>query len=229
MASKGVVPTFFLNEQVINTDSDICAYILKFLFWNPGSTSNQIEQSLLSMRKMSATYAEDINVFPMQLGHAITNALQSYNRNWNCHVEVAHRDDENKTYGLLLKITDGSGNNLLTTDSLMIKDGYLTVRNEYEDTNTFNSSRSPRHPETSYSDINTSNAQAIMEKRHMERLSEHMDEMQPLDSTTDVEDIKQKNEAKQDAYDFAEAVKQEEARLAALNKANEEKPIDDGR
>lgn len=229
MAVNGAIPTFFLNEQVINTESDICAYLLKFLFWNPGSTSNQIEETLLSMRKMSATYAEDINTFPAQLQLKLTEALNRYNTGWKSEIEVIERNEEAKTYGLRLKILDNSGINILTTDSLMIKDGYLTIRNEMEDTGTYNNSRSPRHAESSYSDINVENAKALKVKRDAQRAAEQMQEIRNKDyQTTDAESKAKELKNIQDNKSFIDELTatatEANKRQEILDQLNKDKP-----
>lgn len=228
MAVNGVVPTFFLNEQIINTESDICAYLLKFLFWNPGSTSNQIEHTLLSMRKLAATHAEDINTFPIQLGQMLTDTLQRYHAGWRCEVEVIDRNDEMKTYGLKIRMLDQNGVNLLSTDSLMIKDGYLTIRNEYEDTDTFNNSRSPRHIESTYSDINTQNAKAIYDKRAAERNAEQLREIKEREYQETKKTPTDKLKEAADTQTFLDELKSttEEAnkRNEALINANKDRP-----
>lgn len=137
MPTEGVVPTLFLNNQVINTDSDIAAYILKFLFWNPGSTSNQLEEYLVSMRKLAATYAENINTFPAQLERKLNDVLHNYNTQWNSEVTVTDRNDEALTYGLNIRITNGLGELLINTKSLCIKNGLLTIKNEMDEDEEF--------------------------------------------------------------------------------------------
>jgi len=137
MNREGVIPTLFLNNQVINTDSDIAAYILKFLFWNPGRTSNQIEDELVSMRYLAAKYGENINSFPQALQDRLTQVLKKYNDKWTAEVTVINRSDDKLTYGLNIRMTDGAGNLLINTNSLAIKDGMLTVRNEMDDDDSY--------------------------------------------------------------------------------------------
>jgi len=129
-AKNGLIPTFFLNQQILTEPGEICAYILKFLFWNPGSTSEQIENSLVSMRKLGAKTNQNINDFPKELNYKLNEIIKKFNSTWQVEVETANIDNVNLTYSLIIRIIDSAGNLLINNNDLMVKNGLLTIKPE---------------------------------------------------------------------------------------------------
>lgn len=131
MATTGVIPTLFINQPVIKKDSELMAYLLKFSFFNPGWTSNWIEEQLISMRKLRAQHTEDIREFPNALQEVLNAAVQRYNPQWKATVTTKPVDM--LTYTLIISITDQTGTPVISSDGVVIKDGVLMLASELEE------------------------------------------------------------------------------------------------
>lgn len=131
MATNGVIPTLFINQPIIDKDSELMTYLLKFSFFNPGWTSNWIEEQLVSMRKLRALHTEDIRAFPMALQDVLNSAVQNYNPQWKAAVTTKTIDT--LTYTLIISITDQDGVPVISSDSIVIKDGDIMLASELEE------------------------------------------------------------------------------------------------
>ena len=132
MAANGVIPTLFINQPVIEKDSEIAAYLLKFTFWNPGWTSSQIENMLCSMRKIRASTNEDISKFPHTLQSILTDAVRRFNPAWK--VVVTTELTAVNVYKLIISMQDGQGTPLILSKDIVIKDNEFMLATELEAT-----------------------------------------------------------------------------------------------
>ena len=131
MATTGVIPTLFINQPIIKKDNELMAYLVKFSFYNPGWTSNWLEEQLVSMRKLRAQHTEDIREFPNALQEVLNNAVQRYNPQWKA--TVTSKPVDMLTYTLIISITDQNGTPVISSDSIVVKDGEIMLARELEE------------------------------------------------------------------------------------------------
>lgn len=131
MATTGVIPTLFINQPIIKKDNELMAYLVKFSFYNPGWTSNWLEEQLVSMRKLRAQHTEDIREFPNALQEVLNNAVQRYNPQWKA--TVTSKPVDMLTYTLIISITDQNGTPVISSDSIVVKDGEIMLASELEE------------------------------------------------------------------------------------------------
>lgn len=125
-----VIPTLNINQPIITQSSDQMAYLLKFMFWNPGWTSSIVESTLLSLRKLRAKYTEDISTYPQAIEALLKMAVYNYNTQWTASVRTDRIED--RTYALVISIVGNDGVPIINNDSIVIRDGQVMLRTDLE-------------------------------------------------------------------------------------------------
>lgn len=128
------LPTLNINQPIIDDDHLIMLALLKFMFWNPGWTSSQIEDTLLSMRKLRAQCSQDIPDFPQAIQTRLRDAVQRYHPEWK--VTVSHEMMSPTTYKLIIAITDEINQPVINMDDFVVKDGEILLKSDLQEINT---------------------------------------------------------------------------------------------
>ena len=126
-----VIPTLFINQMEVSSPQDIAAYLLKFLIQNPGWTSSQIEDTLLSMRKFVASSAEDISGLPDVIRMVFNIAIEKYFPGYSVRVSTTRQTET--TYALTISILDGLQTPVLTTEDFVIENGEFMLKSQVRD------------------------------------------------------------------------------------------------
>ena len=127
------LPTLNINQPVIEDPHQIMIALLKFLFWNPGWTSSQIEDQLLSMRKFRAQTGQDVGDMKSAIQTCLNNAVKRYRDDWK--VSVNHEDLSPTTYRLKIAITDSVGVPVINMNDIVVKDGEIMLKSDLEEIN----------------------------------------------------------------------------------------------
>ena len=125
------LPTLNINQPIIDDDHLIMLALLKFMFWNPGWTSSQIEDTLLSMRKLRAQCSQDIPDFPQTLQIRLRDAVQRYHPEWK--VTVSHEMLSPTTYKLIIAITDEINQPVINMDDFVVRDGEILLKSDLQE------------------------------------------------------------------------------------------------
>ena len=125
------LPTLNINQPIIDDDHLIMLALLKFMFWNPGWTSSQIEDTLLSMRKLRAQCSQDIPDFPQTLQIRLRDAVQRYHPEWK--VTVSHEMMSPTTYKLIISITDEINQPVINMDDFVVRDGEILLKSDLQE------------------------------------------------------------------------------------------------
>lgn len=128
------LPTLNINQPIIDDDHLIMLALLKFMFWNPGWTSSQIEDTLLSMRKLRAQCSQDIPDFPQAIQTRLRDAVQRYHPEWK--VTVSHEMMSPTTYKLIISITDEINQPVINMDDFVVRDGEILLKSDLQEINT---------------------------------------------------------------------------------------------
>lgn len=128
------LPTLNINQPIIDDDHLIMLALLKFMFWNPGWTSSQIEDTLLSMRKLRAQCSQDIPDFPQVIQTRLRDAVQRYHPEWK--VTVSHEMLSPSTYKLIIAITDEINQPVINMDDFVVRDGEILLKSDLQEINT---------------------------------------------------------------------------------------------
>jgi hypothetical protein len=128
------LPTLNINQPIIDDDHLIMLALLKFMFWNPGWTSSQIEDTLLSMRKLRAQCSQDIPDFPQAIQTRLRDAVQRYHPEWK--VTVSHEMLSPTTYKLIIAITDEINQPVINMDDFVVRDGEILLKSDLQEINT---------------------------------------------------------------------------------------------
>lgn len=128
------LPTLNINQPIIDDDHLIMMALLKFMFWNPGWTSSQIEDTLLSMRKLRAQCSQDIPDFPQAIQTRLRDAVQRYHPEWK--VTVSHEMLSPTTYKLIIAITDEINQPVINMDDFVVRDGEILLKSDLQEINT---------------------------------------------------------------------------------------------
>lgn len=128
------LPTLNINQPIIDDDHLIMLALLKFMFWNPGWTSSQIEDTLLSMRKLRAQCSQDIPDFPQAIQTRLRDAVQRYHPEWK--VTVSHEMMSPTTYKLIIAITDEINQPVINMDDFVVRDGEILLKSDLQEINT---------------------------------------------------------------------------------------------
>lgn len=125
------LPTLNINQPIIDDDHLIMLALLKFMFWNPGWTSSQIEDTLLSMRKLRAQCSQDIPDFPQTLQIRLRDAVQRYHPEWK--VTVSHEMLSPTIYKLIIAITDEINQPVINMDDFVVRDGEILLKSDLQE------------------------------------------------------------------------------------------------
>ena len=128
------LPTLNINQPIIDDDHLIMLALLKFMFWNPGWTSSQIDATLLSMRKLRAQCSQDIPDFPQAIQTRLRDAVQRYHPEWK--VTVSHEMLSPTTYKLIIAITDEINQPVINMDDFVVRDGEILLKSDLQEINT---------------------------------------------------------------------------------------------
>ena len=125
------LPTLNVNQPIIDDPTQIMIALLKFLFWNPGWTSSQIEDELLSMRKFRAQTGQEINDMKSTLQTCLNDAVQRYRNDWKASVD--HEILSPTTYRLKIAITDNVGVPVINMNDIVVKDGEIMLKSDLKE------------------------------------------------------------------------------------------------
>lgn len=128
------LPTLNINQPIITEDSQIMASLLKFAIWNPGWTSSQIEDTLVSMRKIRAQYTQDVPDFPQALQGYLDSAVKRYHEDWQAN--VSYEQVGPNTYTLIIRISDGLNVPVINMDDVVVRDGEILLKSDLEEIDT---------------------------------------------------------------------------------------------
>ena len=126
-----VLPTLNINQPIIDDPSQIAVSLLKFAFWNPGSTSSYLEHMLISMRKLRASTGQDITKFPNALQYQLDAAIKRYNDRYTASVTSERLSPT--TYKLVISIRDTAGVPLINIDDIVIDDGEIKLKSDLKE------------------------------------------------------------------------------------------------
>lgn len=129
--SEYALPTLNINQPIITNMSQIMASLLKFAIWNPGWTSSQIEDSLVSMRKLRAEHMDDVNEFARMLQIKLDMAVKRYRSDWKASVSCYQTGVD--TVNLTIKIADSMNVPVISMDDVIVRDGEILLKSDLKE------------------------------------------------------------------------------------------------
>lgn len=139
---KPVVPTLHnISTPVLTNLSDQLAYLVRWFFANPGGTSSNNEEELISFRKMNSLYGKN----PGEMCERVADALETICRRYTSNVKVdcsykmeEHRSSEDidpvtgrgilqGNYKMDISITDKEGEPIIPHRTIQIMNNGDTI------------------------------------------------------------------------------------------------------
>ncbi len=121
------VPTLAAGPvEVLESTSDIVAYIIRHSLKNPGFTSSFIEDELVSFRKLEAEHQNRDNLvraYEQKLQDVIARNLP----NDSVSVAVEWEDVDGFHYRLSIEVTDASGQNVLMVGKVTVAENDINI------------------------------------------------------------------------------------------------------
>lgn len=121
------------SSPALTKREEVAAYLIQFLFANPGSTSSVNEGEMMSFRKLVALHGnKDTNFLAEQIGNMLTTSLAHYfpkdRMTAVCGIEPEEGYDENGvlqgTYGITIAIRTADGTAVIPRSKISAsKDG----------------------------------------------------------------------------------------------------------
>lgn len=105
---------------ILKKKTDIAAYLIEFMFNNPGETSDQIEDELISFRKLNAMYGNDQKLLAAAVGDQLQAILSKYYPDSGIVVSCDSHDIDASWYGLIINIMDNNGESILLTKNISV-------------------------------------------------------------------------------------------------------------
>lgn len=124
---EGVIPTLDLNHPLLSTKADKMIYLLKFLMYNPGWVSSQIDDNLMSMRKSMATYTEDPDKLVPHLEAYLNEAIHRFYEDYTCHIDTEFDPGNKDNYTMVIHILDSTGRDVIPLEKVRKDDKNLFV------------------------------------------------------------------------------------------------------
>lgn len=129
----GVPSLHSISNPIMTKKEDVAAYLIQFLFANPGGTSSLNEGEMMSFRKLVAKHgAKDPNVLADAIGSMLTESIRHYFPDdgilATCQIEEVNGYDDNGrllgTFGITIAIRDKNGTPVIPLSKLNVaKDG----------------------------------------------------------------------------------------------------------
>lgn len=115
-----VIPTLHAGmSEIVRTDADKLAYIIRHAFKNPGNTSLYIEDSLISFRKLDAEYGRNgvtlAGVVENRLLEIATELIEDLGS-----LTVTYQSGEDPLYHLIVEATNKSGVAILQSVNIAV-------------------------------------------------------------------------------------------------------------
>lgn len=124
-----VIPTLHNNSvPVIKDVSRQMAYIVRWYFANPGRTSSNNEDELISFRKFNAIYGKDPLTMCNQTQIALQKICSKFVSNVNVEVTYDMKDKRDRdgvlqgTYTMTIRISDSNGIPLIDDANIVVSD-----------------------------------------------------------------------------------------------------------
>ena len=130
MAFVPVIPVLSLNTDQLVKREDQIAYIIRHAFYNPGWTSSQIEDELVSMRRLVAHYELDKDEFVSMLRKKLELAIKHLYAELSVNVESY--DVDPTKYGVTISVVDSQGNLVLASNNIRVKDNKIILEFDKE-------------------------------------------------------------------------------------------------
>lgn len=122
-----------ISNPILTKKEDVAAYLIQFLFANPGSTSSMNEGEMMSFRKLVAMHgSEHPDLLANSISDMLTTSLSHYfpeeQLTATCAIEPEEGYDENGvllgTFGITIAIRNIEGAAVIPTSKLQVsKDG----------------------------------------------------------------------------------------------------------
>lgn len=122
---KTVIPSYSLYTDRVTDPHEQMAYLLSFAFMNPGSTSSQIEDMLVSIRKLLAECGHDKARFVTALESQLHSAVERYNPRYRTIVKAD--DISDIAYRITVSIYDEYDQLVVNRNMLRVSDGNLCI------------------------------------------------------------------------------------------------------
>ena len=109
------IPTFHYGTvTTVTSQADVLAYLLRFMFANPGWTESYHEKEMLSFRVMNARCGDDPNALASTISNGLQAAMARYFPNAIpvINVDVGEINPDG-TYALSIEATNSAGQVIL--------------------------------------------------------------------------------------------------------------------
>jgi len=136
MANKSVasVPSLHsISNPILTRKEDVAAYLIQFLFANPGGTSTLNEGEMMSFRKLTSLHgSKDPELLASKIADMLTISLQHYFPNDGLTAGCSIEEEEGYgddgvllgNFGVVISIKDADGNAVMPMSELEVaKDG----------------------------------------------------------------------------------------------------------
>lgn len=139
MAKEPVIgiPTLHsITNPVLTKVEDVVAYLIRFLFANPGSTSSLNEGEMLSFRKLVSNFGnQQLDMLQEKIGSMLTTSIQHFfpheNYTATCTVEMEDGKGDDGSYlgnyGVVISVKDPNNNPVCPLSKYKISKDFKTI------------------------------------------------------------------------------------------------------
>ena len=120
-----VIPVLSINTDQLVRKEDQLAYIIRHAFYNPGWTSSQIENVLVSMRRLIAQYEYDKNEFANALKQRLELAVKHLYADHSVTVETY--DISPVKYGVVISVLNNQGQPVLSSSAIKVENNEIIL------------------------------------------------------------------------------------------------------
>ena len=140
-----VLPTFHNSStSILRTPGDVAAYLIRFMFTNPGRTSEHYENRMISFQKLMASYEHDRDALAEAVQGQLQMALYQYFPELRLSVTVHHEIVSENWYKLIISIVDGNSIPVMSGTKINIQNGIITIDPSDRGSPTYESTLNPR-------------------------------------------------------------------------------------
>jgi hypothetical protein len=126
-----VLPTLHnRSTPELRTPGDIAAYLIRFMFTNPGRTSEHYEDRMVSFQQLAADYESDRESLAGAVQNRLQTAMYQYFPNMGISVSVRYETIEDPYYRLIINIVDSDNNPVMVGTKVDIQNGLISINSQ---------------------------------------------------------------------------------------------------
>jgi len=132
---SAVVPTFHnATHGILKSPTDVALYLIRWPFANPGATSSQLEDEMISFRELEAVYGKSPDDLCREISNRLKVAMDHYfPEQYNVNATYEEETDGSGKYSISIDISDNNGQPICRRHMIEVNaDGDFTIHAEGE-------------------------------------------------------------------------------------------------